>query len=346
MSSIINESNRHLFNPNNERITKKYKEHRRNAFGADDKTLDSLHKAIRSFEILTDFVDFTKFNRDVANVFMGKIRNMELSESYLLRITMDIKHFIQWLANEPDGKKVRYNDADFLNLTRNELSAARTEGYKESHDYQTLLYVVRNMPDKTIIDRRNRVLFSMQVLGSFRTNELRNFPIGIIKYDKQSKIYFIDINPRKVRGVKFRKARQATLFNVPDLIQWIIDWIEELKTTENFTDIDPIFPSIKNTFAKNLMFSRAVQKTAISPQSVRKIFNEAFRNAGVEPLRVHSIRQTRSRYIGNLTNDVKTVALQQDFGHKSIGTTMHNYGNITHERQRELMAQVKIDTEG
>jgi site-specific recombinase XerD len=345
MSSIINDSNRHLFNPGNERMTRKYKEHRRKAFGADDKTLDSLHKAIRSFEILTDFHDFTKFNQDIANTFMGKIRNMKLSESYLLRTTMDVKNFIRWLANEPEGKRVRYNDADYLNLTRNELTAARAESYKPSHDYPILLSVVRNMPAQTIVDRHNRALFSIQVLGSFRTNELRNLPIGVIKYDNRATIYFIDINPRKIKGVKFRKARQATLLNVPDLMRWILDWTEELKKTEGFTDADPIFPSIQSTFAKNMMFNRAVQKTSISPQTVRKIFKDAFIAAGVEPLRVHSIRQTRSRYIGNLTHDVKTVALQQDFGHSSLGTTMHNYGNITPERQRQLMAEVQIDTE-
>ena len=345
MYAIITESNHSIFNPRNERIIRKYKEHKRKTVGSDEKTLDALHKAIRSFEILTDFQDLAKFNPDVANTFMSKVRTIELSESYLLRLALDIRHFIHWLANEPDGKKVRYNDADYLNLTRNELSAARAESYKPSHDYKTLLDTTRAMPAQTIVDRRNRALFAMQVLGSFRCEELRNFPIGVIKYDNQSNIHFIDINPRKVKGVKFRKARQATLLNVSDLMRWILDWAKELKESEGFTNEDPMFPSIKSNFAKNFMFTRAVQKKPLSAQSVRKVFQNTFIHAGVESLRIHSIRQTRARFIESATRDDRVVALQQDFGHTNMGTTRSNYGNIPPERQRQLMAEIQIDTE-
>jgi integrase len=340
----MKQDNHNRFNPKNERIIYKYKNHIRKTMGADVKTLDALHKSLRSFEILIDFQDFTAFKPEIASTFLNQARVLELSESYLLRIAMDVKHFIRWFANEPDGKKVRYNDADYINLTRNELSAARAEGYKPSHDYNTLLSVVRKMPEKTIVDRRNRALFAIQVLGSFRCEELRNLPIGVIRYDNISKVYFVDINPRKVKGVKFRKARQATLFPVPDLMQWIFEWKQELEVVEGFNDSDPLFPSIDSSFAKNLMFSRSVKKVSLSAQSVRKVFREAYINAGVESLRVHSIRQTRGRYIENITRDDRVVALQQDFGHKNLGTTRSNYGNISPEHQRKLMAEIQIDT--
>lgn len=344
MPSIINTNNHHLYNPNNERLIKRYKEHRRSAFGADDKTLNSLHSHIRAFEVLMEFQDFTKFDKDTANGFMNKIRTMEMSDSHLIRTTMDTKCFIRWLSHEPEGKKIRYNDADFLNPTKNELRAAYSESFKQSHDYHTLLKVVRNMPAQTVVDRRNRALFALQVLGSFRTNELRNLPVGLLKYDNIAKVHFIDVNPRKVKGVKFRKARQATLFNVPDLVQWITDWIEELKTKYEFTLDDPIFPSVHNTFAEHAMYNQVIQKTPLTTQSVRRIFKDAYIAADVEPLCVHSIRQTKARYIGGITHDDKIVALQQDFGHQNMGTTRCNYGNITPERQRKLMAEVNIDT--
>ena len=55
------------------------------------------------------------------------------------------------------------------------------------------------------------------------------------------------------------------------------------------------------------------------------------------------VRRTRARHIEDITHDDRIVALQQDFGHSSIGTTRCNYGNITPSRQRELIAGIKVE---
>lgn len=341
--SIINKSNHNLYNPENERIIKKFKDHQRSALRKDEKTLYSLHKSIRCFEILTDFQNLSDFNPDTAKEFMQKIRDVELSVSYLVKICSDVQKFIRWLANEPFGRKVKYNDADYLNLSQNELNAAKSSAFKPSYTYKTLINVVNNMPSNTEIEKRNKALFSIQVLCSLRANELRNLLINSIVFDPLTKVYFLNIDPKKIKGVKFNKARQVTFLNIPTLQKNVLDWRDYLIQNYGFGNLDPLFPSTANIFVKGSLKPVTIfQKSAISLETERKIFNDAFVSAGEQPLRIHSIRHTRARYIENITHDEKIVALQQDFGHSSISTTRNNYGNITPERQRELISQIDI----
>ncbi|MBR1372968.1 site-specific integrase [bacterium] len=345
MTAILNKTYRNKFNSKNERIIKKYQEHLRNAFGADDKTLFTTHKSIRTFEVLTDFADLERFNSDLAKTFMTKFRNMsDISENYMFRVTSDVKKFIHWLANESIGKRVKYNDADYLNLTNNEIHTAHAAGYKKSFSYADLLNIVHKMPNKTIVDMRNQALISTQVLGSFRASELVHFRMDTIIYDDKNMVYFADMNPRKIQGIKFRKARQATLLNYPELLEYIIKWRDYLKNEWNFDKNDPLFPSISSSFNKNMMFEQVIRKSSLSVTTLRDIFKKACINAGFEPLPVHSIRKTRARFIENITQDELIVALKQDFGHSHLGTTRENYGNISEDRQRALMAKIDITT--
>lgn len=343
MNVILNTNNQRKFNPKNERIIKKYQEHLRKTDGCDDKTLYAIHKSIRSFEVLTDFADLERFDANMAKQFKMAIRGIsEISESYIFRITSDMKKFIRWLAHEKEGKHVKYNDADYLNLTNNEINAAHADGYKPSYEYAQLIATVNNMPTKSVVDKRNRALVSMQVLGSFRALELAHIRIDTIIYDAHHNVYFADMDPRKINGIKFRKARRTTLFNHAELLANIIEWRDYLKKEWGFVSSDPLFPSISATFNKNMMFEQAIRHTSISVNTLRGIFKKAFINAGLEPLPVHSIRKTRARYIENITHDDRIVALQQDFGHSHLGTTRENYGNISEDRQRALMAKIDI----
>ncbi len=343
MTTILTDENRALFNPVNERIIKQYLEHIRNTTGADAKTLNALHKSIRCFEVLTDFANLNLFKADMAKQFRDKVRQLELSASYLLRISRDVQNFIHWLAHEPKGRKVKYNDADYLNLTRNETHRARASGYKPHHEYETLLKIARNMPSETILDQRNRALVALIILASPRISELTHLRIDSVKQDKASGAYFLDINPRYIKGVKFNKARQPTLLNIPDLRNFILEWINYLKTNENFKPEAPLFPMIQSTFATNMQSCRTVQKKPISVNTTNRIFKDACIAAGYESYGVHSVRRTRVRFMEQETADERMVATQQDLGHNSLGTTRSNYGNLTPMQQHKVMHSINIE---
>ncbi|MBR2011832.1 MAG: tyrosine-type recombinase/integrase [Alphaproteobacteria bacterium] len=343
MQSILNESNHRRYNPGNERIVKKYLEHVRRTKLADNKTLLALRKYLRAFEVLTDFQDLDRYTPDMAKVFLANLRQQSVSPSYMHRITSETQKFIRWLADEPFGRRIRRNDADYLTLTRNEINRANASGYKPHHEYSQLLHAVRTMPAQTVTDLRNRALVALVILTSPRVSELCNFRIDTIMQEPLVGIYFLDINPRKIKNVKFCRAREATLLNIPDLRQFVLDWRDMLVNEYDFDKSDPLFPKIAiNPFQLNI-FERNVKAQPISVCTANQIFNGACVANGLAPLSIHSVRRTRARHIENITHDDRIVALQQDFGHSSIGTTRCNYGNISPSRQRELIAGIKVE---
>ena len=343
MQSVLNDSNRHKYNPTNERIIKKYLEHVRRTKLADDKTLLAMHKYLRSFEVLTDFQNLDRYNPDMAKTCLANLRKKTLSPSYMYRIVSEAQKFIRWLADEPMGRRIHRNDADYLTLTQNEINRANASGYKPHHEYSHLLHVVRTMPAQTVTDLRNRALVALVILTSPRVNELCNFRIDTIVHDAMVDAYFLDINPRKIKNVKFCKSRQATLLNIPDLRQFVLDWRDTLLNEYGFDKSDPLFPIVAtNPFQLN-MFERTVKHKPISACTANNVFNTACAANGLECLSIHSVRRTRARHIENITHDDRIVALQQDFGHSSIGTTRCNYGNISPSRQRELIAGIKVE---
>lgn len=343
MATILTDENHAQYNPTNERIIKQYLEHVRNTIGADDKTLTALHKSIRCFEVLTDFAPLDTFNKDQAMPFQNKVRELDLSGSYLLRIRHDVKNFLHWLSHEPKGRKVKYNDADYLNPTKNEINRARASGYKPHHEYDTLLQIVRNMPSETILGQHNRALVALIILSSPRISELTHLRIDSLKQEKASGAYFLDINPRYIKGVKFNKARQPTLLNIPDVRGFVLDWIEYLKTNEGFKPEDPMFPMIQSTFAQNMQSYRTVQKKPISVNTTNRIFKDACLAAGYESYGVHSVRRTRVRFMEQETADERMVATQQDMGHNSLGTTRCNYGSLTPPQQHKIMHSINVE---
>ena len=345
MFSILNDVNQHLYNAANERIIERYLMHCKAVRHNDDKTCANLHKAIRSYEVLTDFKNFSDFCPELAAEFLDRLRDLELSKPYLLRLVLDMKHFLRWYALDTNGKHFNANAVEHLNLMQNELNKARASGYQKSHQYKTLFGVINQMPAQTFIQRRNRALFALAVLGSFRSGELRGFRLDSLIFDDYSGAYFIDINPKKISGVKFCTERQATLINRSDLLGYVLDWCAELKEKENFSSFDLMFPSETSRFNNLLMLERKIEKKPMCAASVGKVFKDAFAAAGVEYIKIHNLRHTKARHINELGRADLMVAAKQDFGHKSLSTTYNSYvGDMPHEKQRRLIAGIDFDS--
>lgn len=338
MHVILNSSNRNLFNSRNERIIYDYLKHCQAIKRADGKTLDKLHNSIRSFEAMTDFVDFDNFCPAMATEFLDKLRHLELSSAYLMRLSLDLKHFFKWLANEPKGKKIKANDVDYLNLTRNELNKARAPKYQVSIKLERLIEIAKSIPAENMYQRRNRAFFAFNTMGSFREEELRNMTIGSLKYDRDNEIHFVFVDPREVKGVKFNKSREATLLKIPELVNFVTDWIAELRT-HGFGDKDPMFPAIP----QKLGLPTAPDKKTLSSAQVRNIFKQIETDAGEPAMRLHNFRHARARHFQQKTKDNLNIALQQDMGHSSLETTRRSYGMLTSDEQRQLIAGVKFD---
>jgi integrase len=344
MPEILEKANHQLFNPANERIIYKYLAFRSSVKGNDKKTCLAIHKAIRSYEVLTDFANFKCFSIDLANAVKLKLSSIATTESYLLRILKDIRDFLQWLSHEDGYSCIKYNEVEYLNLTKNQLKAARAQEYQESYTYPTIFKVIRQMPVQTILERRNKAIISLQALASLREEELRTIKIKNLHYDETNNIYFIYVTPKDMKNVKFSKQRENTILNLAqDVLDNIISFRDELINKEHFTEVDCLFPKINQKFNQRNMLETLIEKSPMCSTTIRNIFKQAFVGAGEKYCRIHSFRHTRAKYITRTGNSNFVQAMSQDFGHTDIKTTMQSYAVFTPEDRRAELAKVKMD---
>ncbi|WP_353936209.1 hypothetical protein [uncultured Salipiger sp.] len=75
-----------------------------------------------------------------------------------------------------------------------------------------------------------------------------------------------------------------------------------------------------------------------STEPVRKIVNTAFAAATLAPFGPHSFRHMLARHAAKTCTSVaEIVATSQNLGHTDVLTTLRSYGQISRERQRELI---------
>ncbi len=71
---------------------------------------------------------------------------------------------------------------------------------------------------------------------------------------------------------------------------------------------------------------------------MRKIVNTAFAAATLAPFGPHSFRHMLARHAAKTCTSVaEIVATSQNLGHTDVLTTLRSYGQISRERQRELI---------
>ena len=123
------------YNPDNERIKRKYfaflKEAKRNS----EATIDATAKALIRFEEYTRYRDFKAFHFQQAIAFKKSLADQkgEQSGQYLSKATLhatltQLKRFFQWLAYQPGYKsRLQYADAEYFNLSSKDTRIATTK---------------------------------------------------------------------------------------------------------------------------------------------------------------------------------------------------------------------------
>ena len=64
--------------------------------------------------------------------------------------------------------KINYNDIDYLNITNNQRRASKATEHKKSYSFDQIVKTIRQMPSKTMIERRNKAIISANALCSLR----------------------------------------------------------------------------------------------------------------------------------------------------------------------------------
>ena len=300
--------------------------------------------ALSRFESYTDQRDFKKFHPEQAIGFKkdlmkqtGKQSGKKLSKSTLHTILNHLKSFFQWLAMQPRFKtSITYTEADYFNLTIKDARIAKTSHPRPVPTIEQVKHVIHVMPSTTDIERRDQALIAFALLTGARVSAIASLKLKHI--DIQNNCVYQDGRDVKT---KFSKSFDTFFFPVGDEIKGIVtDWVKYLREGLLWGNEDPLFPKIRLENDKNHQFKPAglLKEHWSTAGPIRNIFKKSFALASIPYFNPHSFRKTLTRLaleICRTPEDFK--AWSQNCGHADVLTTLTSYGEITVEKQSELI---------
>jgi len=170
-------------NAANVRIKREYLAYLKQAKGRDGATIDAVAKSLVRFEESTGWKDFKRFHREQAVAFkarLGEAVNVRtgerLSKSTMLSTLRNLREFFFWLAHQPGFKsQIGYADADYFSLSGKEVTVARARREKPVPTLEQVERVLRVMPARTTLERRERALIALTAITGARIGALASF---------------------------------------------------------------------------------------------------------------------------------------------------------------------------
>ena len=339
-------------NPNNERIKRKYFIFLKEAKRQNEATVDAVAKALSRFEEYGKHRDFKAFhfNQAVAfknNLAIQKKHNSDnkLSKSTLNTTLRHLKCFFEWLSMQPGYKaKINYTDAEYFNSSEKDTRIARATRPKSIPTLEQIKHVLETMPTDSDIALRNRALIAFTILTGARDNAIASLKLKHIDLIEHE----VFQDAREVR-TKFSKTFSTNFFPVGDNVFQIVEsWINHLREDLLWGNDDPAFPSTEMILDEKQQFKvNGLKKQHWSGTSaIRKIFKEAFTNAGLTYFNPHSFRDTLvgiGLEICRTPEDFK--AWSQNLGHEQVMTTFTSYGQVSEQRQSDIIQNLSLDVD-
>lgn len=337
-------------NEKNERTKKQFLEYRKFARQMSEKTVDRELAALERFDVWNKRKDFAQFHIEQAMGFRTYLEQAKsvsgkpLGKSTMRAILATLREFVLWLSQQEGYRsKIRPVDADYFKLSRRDEAEARAAPPRPAPSVNQAKRTLSLMPAVTPIDLRNKAVFALLCLTGIRVAALVSLRIKHVDLAEKS----VTQNPREV-ATKFGKCID-TFFaqGFPDAEEALAAWMAHLDEVALYGPDDPLFPSTalsakSNTGFQANGFERRHWK---STEPVRKIVKEAFVLAGQPNYGPHSFRHMLARHAVNTSLSVaEIVATSQNLGHSGVLTTLLNYGQVSRERQKELVTGQKITT--
>jgi integrase len=331
-------------NPENERIKRKYFAFLREAKRHSEPTVDAAAKALNRFEVYTKYRNFKRFHFEQAIAFKrhlaeqrGQQSGKKLSKATLYATLTQLKRFFQWLAWQPGYKsRIQYSDAEYFNLSDMDSRIATAKRHQKAPTMEQIKHVISKMPTKTEIDRRNRALVAFTLLTGARDSAIASMKLKHVDLIEGC----VNQDAREVK-TKFSKTFTTFFFPVGDeLLEIVADWVSYLRNEKLWGNDDPLFPSTRVKLGSSRQFEasglkRTHWKTATP---IRRVFREAFVNAGLPYFNPHSFRNTLVQFGQEICKTPEQFkAWSQNLGHEKVLTTFLSYGEVACPRQGEII---------
>lgn len=335
-------------NEKNERIKRQFLNYRKYARQLSEKTLDREIAALERFDVWNGRKDFSRFHIEWAMGFRDHLATAKgatgkpLGKSTTRAILATLREFVLWLSQQEGFRsRIKPKDSDYFNLSRRDEAEARAAPARPAPSINQAKRTLALMLEDSPRGLRDKAIFSLLCLTGIRVAALTSLRIKHVDLSEKS----VTQNPREV-ATKFGKSID-TFFakDFEDAEAVLAKWISHLDEVMLFGPDDPLFPATaieaqSNTGFKATGFARHPWKTT---EPVRKIVNEAFSQAGQPTYGPHAFRHMLARHAANnATSVAEFVANSQNLGHTDVLTTLRSYGQISRERQRELITGHKL----
>ena len=336
------------FNPSNERIKHRYLAFLGNAKQMSPASVDQSAATLADYEGATSLKDFQSFRIEHAQRYKRYLSDAQNTQTGkpLAKATISsrlkcMKAFFQWLSHQPGFRsKITYSDAEYFNPTANDERIAKATREKQVPSLEQIRATIFNMPTETDIQRRNQALMAFAILSGARDNAIASMSLKHVDVKRRR----VTQDAREVQ-TKNRKTMFTTFFPVGDDIEAVFaKWIEYLNGPLLWGPDDPLFPATKVALGESGLFESdgLDRKHWKNAAAIRKIFKEAFEDAGLPYFNPHSFRSTLATAGEDTCPNVEAFkAWSQNLGHSQVLTTLTSYGSVSQPRQDEILTKMK-----
>jgi integrase len=330
--------------PHNERIKREYFAYLKEAKRHSEPTVDVAAKALNRFEVYTGYRDFKAFHTEQAIAFKRHLAGQRglqsgetLSKATLYATLTQLKRFFQWLAWQPGYRsRFEYSDAEYFNLSDKDTRIATAQREQRVPTLEQIKHVLKSLPTKTEIERRNRTLLAFTLLTGARDSAIASMKLKHV--DLVAGCVHQDARDVKT---KFSKTFDTFFFPVGEEVRRIVeDWASYLREEKLWGNDDPLFPATRIALGETRQFEVSGLERAhwSSASPIRALFREAFQHAGLPYFNPHSFRNTLVR-LGQerCKSPEEFKAWSQNLGHEKVLTTFLSYGEVAGQRQGEIL---------
>jgi integrase len=201
---------------------------------------------------------------------------------------------------------------------------------------EQIKHVMNSMPAGSDIELRNRALVAFTLLTGARDSAIASLKLKHVDMTAGCVIQ----DAREVK-TKFSKTFTTFFFPVGDDVEMIVsEWVDYLRDEKLWGNDDPLFPATRITLGSDRRFTAEGLKREhwSNATPIRKIFREAFANAGLPYFNPHSFRNTLVELGQKFCKTPEQFkAWSHNLGHEKVLTTFLSYGEVACQRQGEII---------
>jgi len=329
-------------NVNNEYLTKDYIIYLKEAHGRSESTIKKIKQIFRNWDLLTNSLDFKKYDKKQAIAFKSKLREKKyngkpISIATVKKVLNGLKYFLIWLHNKPGYKRaISLEDIEYLSVTLKESRMAEQPKQKEYYTSEQVKMLIESIKGDSVEVIRNRALICFLYISGIRIEALTTMKIG--DFSKEDNMVYQ--NPQN--GVKTKNSKLITTFLFTfdkELVDIFINYYDFL-LKQGFGYSDPLFPTLKEERLDGLSFKKSNQLSNIplGQNGIRKILKFYSEKAGLKYYSPHHMRDSVVNEASKRCKNMEELkAVSTNIGHSQIITTFLSYAPITIENQKKII---------